>query len=71
MAKSKISFKSIRKYARFIWDVTFSEIMEANKALDSPLIQNEWLTAYIPIYMVIKKGVIEDVPKDMELDKLT
>jgi hypothetical protein len=45
--------------------------MEANKVLDSPLIQNEELTAYIPKYMVIKKGVIEDVPENMELDKLT
>jgi hypothetical protein len=40
MAKSKISFQSIRKYARFIWEVTFSESKAANKVLDSPIIQN-------------------------------
>jgi hypothetical protein len=45
--------------------------MEANKVLDSPIIQNEGLTAYIPRYMVIKKGVIKDVPEDMELGNLT
>jgi hypothetical protein len=54
-AKSKISFQSIGQYARFIWEVTFSERMEANKVLDSPIIQNKWLTAYILRYMVIKK----------------
>jgi hypothetical protein len=42
--------------------------MEANKVLDSPIIQNEWLTAYILRYMVIKKGVIKDVPKNVELE---
>jgi hypothetical protein len=42
--------------------------MEANKVLDSLIIQNEGLTAYIPRYMVIKKGVIKDVPEDMELE---
>jgi hypothetical protein len=31
--------------------------MAANKVLDGPIIQNEGLTAYIPRYMVIKKGV--------------
>jgi hypothetical protein len=36
MDKAKISFQSIRQYARFIWEVTFSERIEANKALDSP-----------------------------------
>jgi hypothetical protein len=71
MSKSKISFQSIRQYARFIWEVTFSERMEANKGLDSPIIQNEGLTAYIPRYMDIKKGVIKDVPEDMELGNLT
>jgi hypothetical protein len=45
--------------------------MEINKVLDSPIIQNEGLTAYIPGYMVIKMGVIKDVPEAMELDKLT
>jgi hypothetical protein len=35
--------------------------MEANKVLGGP-------TAYIPRYMVIKMGVIKDVPKDMELE---
>jgi hypothetical protein len=61
MAKSKISFQSIRQYVRFIWEVTFSERMEANKVLDSPVIQNERLTSYILRYMVIKKEVIKDV----------
>jgi hypothetical protein len=51
--------------------VTFSERIEGNKVLDSPIIQNEGLTAYISIYMAIKKGVIKDVPKDMELENLT
>jgi hypothetical protein len=41
--------------------------MEANKDLDSPIFQKEGLTAYIPRYIVIKKGVIKDVPEDMEL----
>jgi hypothetical protein len=40
------------------------------RVLDSPVIQNEGLTAYIPRYMVIKKGVIKHVPEDMELEKL-
>jgi hypothetical protein len=66
MAKSKISFQSIRQYAWFIWEVTFSEEIEANTVLDSP-IQNEGLTAYILRYMVVNKGVIKDVPEDMEL----
>jgi hypothetical protein len=56
MAKSKISFQSIRQYARFISEVTLSERVEVNKVLDSPIIQNDGLTAYIPRYMVIKKG---------------
>jgi hypothetical protein len=38
MAKPKISFQSIRKYARFIWEVIFSETIEANKVLDIPII---------------------------------
>jgi hypothetical protein len=70
MAKSKISFQSIRQYVRFILEVTFSERMEANKVLDSPIIQNEGLTAHIPRYMVIKRGVIKDVPENMELENL-
>jgi hypothetical protein len=70
MAKSKISFQSIGQYVWFLWGVIFSERMEANKALDSPIIQNEGLTAYIPRYMVIKKRVIKDVPEDMELENL-
>jgi hypothetical protein len=45
--------------------------MEVNTVLDSPVIENEGLTAYIPRYIVIKKGVIKDVPVDTELDKLT
>jgi hypothetical protein len=40
------------------------------KVLDSPIIQNDGLTAYIPRYMVIKMGVIKDVSKDMELENL-
>jgi hypothetical protein len=44
--------------------------MEVDKCLDSPIVQNEGLTAYIPRYMVIKKGVIKDVPEDMELENL-
>jgi hypothetical protein len=71
MVKAKKNFQSIRQYARLMWEVTFSERMEANTFLDSPLIQNEGLTAYIPRCMVIKKGVIKDLPEDMELDKLT
>jgi hypothetical protein len=39
IAKSKIRFQSIRQYSRFIWEVTFSERIEANKVLDSPIIQ--------------------------------
>jgi hypothetical protein len=69
MAKSKISFQSIRQYSRFIWEVT-TERMEANKVWDSPIIQNEGLTAYIPRYMAIKKGVNKDAPEDMELENL-
>jgi hypothetical protein len=44
--------------------------MDANKVLDNPIIQNERLTAYIPRYMLIKTGVIKDVPEDMELKNL-
>jgi hypothetical protein len=44
--------------------------MEANKVLDSTNIQNVGLTSYIPRYMVIKKGVIKDVPENMELENL-
>jgi hypothetical protein len=47
MSKSEISFQSIRQYAWFILEETLSERMEANKVLDSPIIQNEWLVAYI------------------------
>jgi hypothetical protein len=71
MVKAKISFQSIRPCARIIWEVTFSERMEAHKVLDRSLIQNKGLTAYIPRYMVIKKGVIKDLPKDKELEILT
>jgi hypothetical protein len=53
MAKSKISFQSVRQYARFIWEVTVSERMEENKVLDSPIVQNDRLTAYILRYTVI------------------
>jgi hypothetical protein len=70
MAKSKTSFQSIRQYARFIWEMTFSERMEENIDLDSSIIENEGRTAYIPRYMFIKKGVIKDVPEDMELENL-
>jgi hypothetical protein len=44
--------------------------MEANKVLESPIIQNGGLTAYIPRYMATKKGVSKDVPEDMELENL-
>jgi hypothetical protein len=70
MAKSMISFQSIRQYGRFIWEMTFSERMEANKVLDSPILQNEGITAYIPRYMVIKQGVIKDVLEDIEIENL-
>jgi hypothetical protein len=39
MANSEVSFQSIRQHARFIWEVTFSERMEANKVVDSHIIQ--------------------------------
>jgi hypothetical protein len=42
--------------------------MEANNVLESPIIQNEELTAYIPRYVVIKKGLNKDVPEGMELE---
>jgi hypothetical protein len=71
MTKYKIGFQSISQYSWFIWEVTFSERIEANKVLDSPIIQKEGLSAYIPRYMVIKKGVIKDVPEVMELGNLT
>jgi hypothetical protein len=71
MAKFKITFQSIRQYARFIWEVTSSEGMEANKVLGKPIIQNEGLITYIPRYTVIKKGVIKDVREDMELETLS
>jgi hypothetical protein len=45
--------------------------MEANKVLNSPIIQNKGLTACIPRCVVIKKGVIKQVPEDMELENLT
>jgi hypothetical protein len=44
-----------------MWKVALSEKMEAHKILDSPAIQIEGPTAYIPRNMVIK-----DVPEDME-----
>jgi hypothetical protein len=44
--------------------------MEANTIFDNLIIQNEGLTAYIPSFMDIKKGVIKDVPEDMELENL-
>jgi hypothetical protein len=68
--KSKINFQSIRQYARFIWEATMSGRMEASKVWGNSIIQNEGLTAYIPRYVVIKKGVIKDVPEDMELENL-
>jgi hypothetical protein len=47
-----------------------SDLLRKNgsKVLDGPIIRKEVLTAYIPRYMVIKKGVIKDVPEDMELE---
>jgi ribosomal protein L19 len=45
--------------------------METNKVLDSPIIQNEGLTAYTPRYMVIKKGVIRDISENLELENST
>jgi dipeptidase len=69
MAKSKISFQSIGQYAWFIWELT-SERMKVNKVLNRPIIQNEGLTACIPRYKIIKKGVIKDVPENMELENL-
>jgi hypothetical protein len=70
MSKSKISFQSIRQYTRYVLEV-ISERMEAYKVLDRSIIQNEGLTVYIPRYMVNKKGVIKDVPENMELGNLT
>jgi hypothetical protein len=63
MAKSNISFQSSRQYARFIWEVILSERMEANEVLDSPIIPNEVLTAYIPRYMVIKRQSLKMYPR--------
>jgi hypothetical protein len=71
MATSKISFQSIRQYAWFIWEVNFSERMEARKVWGNSIIQNEWLTAYIPRYVIlIKKRVNKNVPEYMELENL-
>jgi hypothetical protein len=42
--------------------------MEANKDLDSPIIQNEGPTAYIPRYVDIEKGVVKYVPEHIELE---
>jgi hypothetical protein len=42
--------------------------MEGNKLWNSHIIRG--LTAYIPRYMVVIKGVIQDVPEDMELKNL-
>jgi hypothetical protein len=47
-----------------------SEGMEATKDLNSTIIQNERLTACIPRYVVIKKGVIKGVPEDRELENM-
>jgi hypothetical protein len=51
--------------------VTFPERMRANEVLDNLILQKEGLTAYISRYMIIKKGVLKDVPEDMELENLT
>jgi hypothetical protein len=45
--------------------------MEANKVLDSPIIQNEELTTYFPRCVVIKKEVIKDLREDIELENFT
>jgi hypothetical protein len=44
--------------------------MEVNNVLNSPIIQNEALTAYILRYIVIKKRVTKDIHEDMELNNL-
>jgi hypothetical protein len=44
-----------------------SETLEVNEVLDSHIIQ---LNLCIPKYIVIQKGVIKDVPDDMELENL-
>jgi hypothetical protein len=44
--------------------------MEASKVWGNSVIQNEGLTAYNPGYIVVKKGVIKDVPDDMKLANL-
>jgi hypothetical protein len=43
---------------------------KANKVLDRPIIQNEGPTAYILRYIVIKKGIIKNVPEDMKLENM-
>jgi hypothetical protein len=63
MSKSKISFQSIRQHARFIWEVTFSERIDANKVLDSLIIQNEGLTAYIPRYWLLRRESLKMYPR--------
>jgi hypothetical protein len=42
--------------------------MEGNRVLDSTIIQNEGLAAQLSRYIVFKKGVIKDVPDNMELE---
>jgi hypothetical protein len=44
--------------------------MEVNNVLDSFVIKKEGLTAYIPRYRVIQKGVIKDEPENKELENL-
>jgi hypothetical protein len=41
--------------------------VEANRALNNPIIKDAGFRTYIPSYAIIKKGVIRDGLKEMDL----
>jgi hypothetical protein len=44
--------------------------VEANRALNNPIIKDARFRAYIPRYTIIKKRVIKDILEDMDLNIL-
>jgi hypothetical protein len=63
MTQSKIEYKSIKQYSRFIWEVMITQRVEANRVLNKHMIKDAGFKAYIPRYTIRKREVITDVPE--------
>jgi hypothetical protein len=67
MPQSETEYKSVKQYLRFIWEVMITQRVEANRALNNPMIKDAGFRAYILRYTIIKQGVIKDVPEEKDL----